>query len=99
MAPLLWFIKVTIGGAAKRKILETGKMTPGSQTIRETVPHAGGDEAAAVTRLKEMVERFKRHSGDLHPSPLFGRMDKSEWTRMQRIHCAHHLSFLIPKAN
>ena len=36
---------------------------------------------------------------DLGPSPLFGKMSRDELTRLHLIHCAHHLSFLTPKAN
>ena len=96
---MLWLMKITVGKGMKKKILTTGKFKDGGPTMPESVPASGGDEAAAVAKLKEMVERFKNHMGELHPSPLFGPMSREELTRLHLIHCAHHLSFLTPKAN
>jgi hypothetical protein len=70
---------------------------PGGRTMPETVPAAGGDPAAAVAKLRESVARFKAYAGEIHPSPLFGAMTKEEATRLQLVHCAHHLSFLVPR--
>jgi hypothetical protein len=96
---LLWLIKVTVGPAKRRKMLATGVMPSGKPTLPQTVPPAGADEAAAVAKLKAAVERFRAHPGEYRPSPIFGRMSRDEWTRLVLLHCAHHLSYLIPKAN
>jgi hypothetical protein len=93
---MLWMMKITVGKGWKRKILRTGQMQAGKPTMPETVPAAGGDEAAAVNRLKEIVERFKAYKGEVYPSPLFGRMSLEEATKLQLVHCGHHLSFLVP---
>lgn len=97
MGPLLWLMKITIGKSMKRKILATGKFKAGEPTMKNTIPPADLDEAAAVAKLTEVVKRDRNHRGELHPSPLFGRMTRDEFTRLHLIHCAHHLSFLIPK--
>ena len=96
---MLWLMKITVGRGMKKKILATGKFKEGGPTMPESVTPAGGDEAAAVSKLKETIERFKNHTGEVHASPLFGPMDKEELSRLHLIHCAHHLSFLIPKQN
>jgi hypothetical protein len=96
---MLWLMKITVGKGIKKKILTTGKFKEGGPTMPESVPAPGGDEAAAVAKLKETVERFKSYTGELHPSPLFGPTNREELTRLHLIHCAHHLSFLTPKAN
>ena len=38
------------------------------------------------------------HTGPLHPSPMFGSLDREQLYRLQLIHCAHHLGFLLPRA-
>jgi hypothetical protein len=95
---LLWLIKVTVGTAKRRKMLATGVMPSGKPTLPQTVPPAGGDEEAAVEKLKAAVRRFRAHAGEYYPSPIFGRMSRDEWTRLVLLHCAHHLSYLIPNS-
>ena len=94
--PVLWLMRVTAGRKMRDKILAEG-FGAGGRTMPETVPPAGGDEAAAVARLKEVVARWKSHAGEVHPSPLFGAMTKDTALRLQLKHAAHHLSFLVPR--
>ena len=95
--PMLWLMKVTVGKKKLAKILAEG-FTPGGHTMPQTVPPAGGDAAEAVAKLRSAIERFKAHSGDVHPSPLFGAMTKETALQLQLKHAAHHLSFLVPKS-
>ena len=97
MRRLPWLIRITIGKLTRRRILKSGRMPARLWTVKESVPAPGGDESAAVERLRQTAERWGRH-GEFLPSPLFGRMDREQWTRFQCIHCAHHLSFLVPRA-
>jgi len=94
---MLWGMKVTIGKRELRKILESGSMRAGNPTFRDTIPSPGGDEAVAIEQLREVVRRFKSHEGKFQPSPLFGELDREAMTRLQLVHCAHHLSFLVRK--
>src|ERR1700734_1371701 len=52
---MLWMMKATLGKGWKGKIPSTGQMPAGKPTMPETVPPGGGDEAAAVKRLEEVV--------------------------------------------
>jgi hypothetical protein len=96
-APVMWLTKATLGKGMLKKILSTGKFDAGGRTLKQTVPAPGGDDAAAVAKLRETVERFKAHAGPFHPSPLFGQMTRDEWVRLNLAHTAHHLSFLVPR--
>jgi Protein of unknown function (DUF1569) len=96
---MLWMMRITVGKGIKKKILTTGKFKEGGPTVPDSLVASGSDETAAVAKLKEMIERFKSHTGEIHPSPLFGKMSRDELTRLHLIHCAHHLSFLAPKAS
>lgn len=96
LRPVVWLARITVGQSMREKVLTQG-FSAGTRTIPQTVFPAGGDPAAAVARLKDVAERFKAHTGPIHPSPLFGRMTKDEALQLQLKHCEHHLSFLIPK--
>jgi Protein of unknown function (DUF1569) len=95
---MLWAIRVSVGRAMLAKILSTGNMSSGRPTLQQTV-HAVEefDDANAVRRLKEVIGRFQSHRGPYCPSPLFGQFNAEDGLRLQLIHCAHHLSFLVPK--
>lgn len=95
---MLWAMRVTVGRSMLEKILRTGKMSSGGPTMKQTVHSADEfDDASAVHRLKEVIARFQDHRGPFCRSPLFGQLSGEEGLNLQLIHCAHHLSFLIPK--
>jgi hypothetical protein len=94
---MLWVMKNTIGRKRLLQYLADKSFPARRPTMPQTVHPAGGDARAAVERLKQSVERLKAYTGEIVPSPLFGRMTKEEAVGMQLIHAAHHLSFLVPK--
>ena len=94
--PMLWLMKVTAGKRMRDRILAEG-FAPGGHTMPQTVPPPGGEPAEAVAKLKSAVAGWKSHTGEVHPSPLFGAMTKETALQLQLKHAAHHLSFLIPK--
>ncbi len=61
------------------------------------LPADAGDDRAAVERFRAAVERFGRHTGSLHPSPIFGTLDRGDWREVHLWHCEHHFSFLHPR--
>lgn len=97
LRPIIWTIRVTIGGRSLRRIVETGRMQQGGPTMPETVHPPAGDESTAVNELKRAVDEWKNYRGPIKPSPIFGKWDYETATKLQLVHCAHHLSFLIPK--
>jgi hypothetical protein len=99
LRPIMWTMKVTMGKGMLRKILKSGKMSEKGQTMPQTVHASGEDPTQAMEKLKTAIESWKKHSGEYHPSPLFGKWDRETATKLQLIHCAHHLSFLVPKSN
>jgi hypothetical protein len=94
--PMLWLMKVTAGKKMLAKVLAEG-FTPGGHTMPQTVPPCGGNAAEAVAKLRSAIERWKAHTGEVYPSPLFGAMTKETALQVQLKHAAHHLSFLVPK--
>lgn len=96
LRPVAWLMRATVGKSMRAKIMTEG-FPAGGRTMPQTVFAAGGDETAAVAKLKETARRFQTYSGAIHPSPLFGAMTKDEALLLQLKHCAHHLGFLVPK--
>jgi len=96
VAMMLGLIRRTLGRKMFESYLAKG-MPAGKPTMTQSVPEPGGDPAAAVARLKAAAGRFRTHTGDIVPSPLFGKLTKDEALKLQLAHCAHHLSFLVPK--
>ncbi len=93
----LGLLRLTIGRRSFRWILTERRMARGGPTMPQTVFPAGQvDETSAVNELLATIDRLERHSGPIHPSPLFGSMTRDECIGLQLIHCAHHLGFLEP---
>jgi hypothetical protein len=92
-----WLMKVLFGRIVLGRILKQRRMKAGITTPQKPLPQPGGDEAAAVARLKHALQRLAAHQGELHPSPFFGYLTPQQWLDLHLIHCAHHLVFFNPK--
>ena len=96
---MMWVMRHTTAPGQLRKVLETKSWPAGTPTIPQTVPGVDAEtDAAAVQKLSAAIDRFQKHEGEFQPSPLFGKLDRDRMTQLQLIHCAHHLSFLVPQA-
>ena len=89
-----WIIRVLFAKPALRHILTTKKMKTGAPTPQKPLPSADTNEAVAVARLKATLERWKAHTGPLHPSPFFGPLTGEQYRILHLTHCAHHLAHL-----
>lgn len=92
-----WLIKALLGKIVLRRILSTKRMKRGQFTPQRPLPPSGLDEAEAVASFRDVVKRFTSHVGDYVPSPFFGKMTREECQELNRIHCNHHLGYLIPQ--
>lgn len=91
-----WILKKLFGRMVLNRILTQRRMKTGVFTPQNPLPEPGGDEAAAVARLKRSLERLEQHPGEMHASPFFGAMTPQQWRDLHLIHCAHHFGFLQP---
>jgi len=91
-----WLIRVTLGKLILRSIFKNRGMREGVKVPKSFLPGEPGDDAESVATLLELIDRFRAHPGDYHPSPLFGHLSREQWTALHLIHAAHHLSFLTP---
>ena len=95
---MLWVGKMTIGKRLLHKIITEKKMKPGAPTMPSTVLEAKHKtDQQAVDELKKTIAAFESFNGTVHASPFFGAMDYETARRLQLVHCAHHLGFLVPK--
>lgn len=83
---------------AKRMLQYTFRYgIPGDYTVDPNIePPPGVDLEEAIEELTRAIERYRAHRGPLQAHPLFGKMPRDIWDRLHCIHCAHHLSFVIP---
>lgn len=95
---MFFFVRYLFGKFLLRKILRAGKMTDGVPTSPETVYERtpGQVERDAVNELKCTIDRFELFHGEIHPSPVFGKMDRQTAEQLQWVHFAHHLGHLCP---
>ena len=98
LRPVFALVRATAGRGMLTKYLREG-MPAGKPTMPQSVTTPGGDPAAALGRFRAAAGRFTAHAGEYLPSPLFGPLTRDEALRVQLAHCAHHLSFLVPKAS
>lgn len=97
MRVMMWGMRRTLGPAMLRKILATGSMSRGGPTLKQTVhPAAGLEESTSLKRFRETVARFKACEGQYHASPIFGPLSAEDGWQLQLVHCAHHISLLVP---
>ncbi|MDX2037551.1 MAG: DUF1569 domain-containing protein [Isosphaeraceae bacterium] len=93
-----WIVRMTIGKLIKKQILSSGKMKEGVKIPESMTPQPDLDDRAEAEALRAAIRLFQDNPTKRAPSPIFGVMTNEENDLLQRIHAAHHLSFLIPKS-
>lgn len=80
---------------AFEQVLATGRLPEGIVAPEPMVPPPDcGD--AAIDACLQRLEQFKRFAGPIAPHRIFGHLKDDEARRLNLIHCAHHLGFLVP---
>jgi hypothetical protein len=78
-----------------RTVLRTGKLPPGIKAPDPLVPPAQvGDEA--VERCIATLEKWKAYTGPVAQHRIFGNLTLDQAKVLNRVHCANHLSCLLP---
>lgn len=81
----------------KRQVLETRVLPEGLPAPPEILPGETLSEREEAEGLRAAIAHYQASSGPVAPHRIFGPLTKAEWDRLQRIHCAHHLSFASPQ--
>lgn len=81
----------------KRQVFESGLLPVGLPAPPEILPPASLDDREEAEGLRAAIAHYLASSGPAIPHRLFGPLTKAEWDRLSCIHCAHHLSFAVPR--
>lgn len=86
----------TVGAVMRRAMLTLQFIPRGMPAPKPFQPPVETETAAEVERLRRAIEAFKVYEGPFVRHPLLGQMTRAQWERFHCIHCAHHLSFVVP---
>jgi hypothetical protein len=85
-----------MGPLVLKRILKKRAMSAGFKAPAPFAPDQNCSTDQAVARLKAALERAEAVAGEMPRHPFFGRMTAQQWQDLMLVHCAHHLSFLVP---
>ena len=71
-------------------------MPRGVKTPDMLIPRPGLDDRAEAEVLRAMIRVLLEQLTDPIDHPLFGKVSRADYLRLQCMHCAHHLGFAIP---
>jgi hypothetical protein len=91
-----WLIRATLGPALFRHVVRTGRMRTGIPAPGQLGPGNPADDREGVEMLRSTIPQALERIPASMEHPFFGRVGREDFLRLQCIHCAHHLSFLIP---
>src|SRR5262249_27856985 len=77
------------------EILATNKLPSGIQAPAPAVPPTDANESA-IDALMATLKQWDAYKGEIAPHRLFGHLTETEAKKLNLIHCAHHLSHLVP---
>lgn len=94
----LWLTRNTLARFNGGRALLIRSVTGSVETFPEMVPSSDVEDATGLDTLRDWVARTKGHVGRFSPSPSVGVLGAREVDALHRLHCAHHLGFLVPLA-
>lgn len=92
-----WLVRQTFGRLARRRLFRMGAIPEGVKLPERFLPRAGLDPRAEAEALRASIQLYAAATDAPPLHPLLGRLSRAEWTRLHCIHCAHHLSFVLPQ--
>jgi hypothetical protein len=87
-----------VGPLVFKRMLKTRRMPTGVRAPAPFVPVENCACDDAVARLDAMTRRAEAFPGPMPRHVFFGPITAEQWKQLMLIHCAHHLSFLVPRA-
>jgi hypothetical protein len=93
-----WIFRRTIGRVILGRIFRTGRFPEGVQAYPEFVPKPDLDARAEAEALRATLRLYAAEHGPFGEHPILGPMSPDDWNRFHCLHCAHHLSFVLPES-
>ncbi len=87
------------GRRALQRVFEGDSLGRGFTITESLNPPEECDEHDSAEALAQAIQRFAESNGPLRFHPFFGKLTPQEWERLHRIHCAHHLGFVLPETD
>ena len=92
-----WYMRCLLAPVARRIVLTFNWIPAGVRVPDSFMPRPGIDLEESMARLRRNLEQFDAHPGEYAPHPFLGGMTRPQYRKLNLLHCAHHLSFLIPR--
>lgn len=89
-------LSLRVSDAQREQVFSTGVLPEGIPMPAGLGAPEDADPAQAAGRLRAALADLEASPGPAAPHRLFGPLDKDGWRRLTCIHCAHHLSFVVP---
>jgi hypothetical protein len=81
----------------RERFFRTGRFPDGRESPPILVPAPADDAPAEADALRAALERFTVSAGPFPNHPRLGALTRDQWDLFHRMHCAHHLGFVVPK--
>ena len=93
---LPWLVRRTVGPRILRTMLTTEALREGVWLPEKIKPKPGLDARAEAETLRAAVRQFAARPDPPVEHPICGKLTRDQWDHFHRVHCAHHLSFVVP---
>ena len=94
--PLPALLRATAGRLILWRMLKVERIIEGAWLPKSLRPADRLDEAREIDALRKAAARFVADPAPKGVHPFFGPLDRDRWHQYHRVHCAHHLSFVVP---
>lgn len=91
-----WPVRRLVGPLVLRHFLRRGSMPDGFKSPASLIPKPGLDARAEAEALRATIQVFQQSMPEMFDHAFFGKVRKADFARLQCIHCAHHLGFVLP---
>ena len=93
---LPWPVRRTVGRLILRSMLSTEVLREGVWLPEKVRPKPGLDARAEAEALRAAIRLFASRPDPPVEHPICGKLTREQWDHFHRVHCAHHLSFVVP---